>query len=57
MDKKSYALGMSIAHNMMQNGVKDLNYDDFKEGGAVEVPPSSCLDLFVVTVLTRFMSL
>ena len=32
MDKKSYALGMSIAHNMMQNGVKDLDYDDFKEG-------------------------
>ena len=32
MDKKSYALGMSIAHNMMQNRVKDLDYDDFKEG-------------------------
>lgn len=32
MDKKSYALGMSIAHNMMQNGVKGLNYEDFKAG-------------------------
>ena len=32
MDKKSYALGMSIAHNMMQNGVKDLKYEDFTAG-------------------------
>ena len=32
MDKKSYALGMSIAHNMMQNGVKGLDYEDFKAG-------------------------
>ena len=32
MDKKSYALGMSIAHNMMQSGVKDLSYDDFLAG-------------------------
>jgi len=32
MDKTSYALGMSIAHNMMQNGVKDLAYEDFVAG-------------------------
>ena len=32
MDKTSYALGMSIAHNMMGNGVKDLAFDDFCAG-------------------------
>ena len=32
MDKKSYALGMSIAHNMLQSGVKDLSFDDFAAG-------------------------
>lgn len=32
MDKNSYALGMSIAHNMMQSGVKNLNFDDFTAG-------------------------
>ena len=29
MDKTSYALGMSIAHNMIQSGVRDLKLDDF----------------------------
>ncbi len=29
MDKLSYALGMSIAHNMSQSGVKELNAEDF----------------------------
>lgn len=29
MDKISYALGMSIAHNMAQSGVKDLVIEDF----------------------------
>lgn len=29
MDKLSYALGMSIAHNMTQSGVKDLVVEDF----------------------------
>ena len=29
MDKTSYALGMSIAHNMIQSGVRDLVLDDF----------------------------
>ncbi len=29
MDKLSYALGMSIAHNMIQSGVKELNAEDF----------------------------
>lgn len=32
MDKLSYALGMSIAHNMLQSGVKELNFDDFRAG-------------------------
>lgn len=29
MDKTSYALGMSIAHNMIQSGVRDLALEDF----------------------------
>lgn len=32
MDKKSYAMGMSIAHNMLQSGVKGLQFDDFSAG-------------------------
>lgn len=32
MDKISYALGMSIAHNMMQSGVNRLEFDDFTTG-------------------------
>ena len=32
MDKKSYALGMSIAHNLMGSGVKGLDYKDFAKG-------------------------
>lgn len=32
MDKVSYSLGMSIAHNMMQSGVKDLTFEDFIAG-------------------------
>lgn len=32
MDKNSYALGMSIAHNMIQSGVKEISFDDFTEG-------------------------
>ncbi|MBO7640888.1 MAG: FKBP-type peptidyl-prolyl cis-trans isomerase [Bacteroidales bacterium] len=32
MDKVSYALGMSIAHNMMQSGVRDLQIEDFAAG-------------------------
>lgn len=32
MDKVSYALGMSIAHNMMQSGVHDLQFEDFAAG-------------------------
>lgn len=32
MDKVSYALGMSIAHNMTQSGVKELNIEDFAAG-------------------------
>ena len=31
MDKKSYALGMSIAHNLIQSGVKTLDYDAFRD--------------------------
>ena len=29
MDKNSYALGMSIAHNMLQSGVKEVAFEDF----------------------------
>lgn len=32
MDKRSYAMGMSIAHNMLHSGVKDLQFDDFAAG-------------------------
>lgn len=32
MDKNSYALGMSIAHNMLQSGVKEISFDDFVAG-------------------------
>ena len=32
MDKNSYALGMSIAHNMLQSGVKEVSFDDFVAG-------------------------
>ena len=32
MDKKSYALGMSIAQNLLNSGVMNLEYDDFAAG-------------------------
>ena len=32
MDKNSYALGMSIAHNMLSSGIKDIVFDDFVAG-------------------------
>ena len=32
MDKNSYALGMSVAHNMLSSGVKDIAFDDFAAG-------------------------
>lgn len=32
MDKNSYALGMSIAHNMISSGVKEVSFDDFAAG-------------------------
>ena len=32
MDKNSYALGMSIAHNLMQSGVNKLEIKDFTAG-------------------------
>ena len=32
MDKNSYALGMSIAHNMLQSGVKEVAFEDFVAG-------------------------
>ena len=32
MDKNSYALGMNIAHNMMQSGITRLQYEDFLSG-------------------------
>jgi len=32
MDKNSYALGMSIAHNMIQSGVREVSFDDFVAG-------------------------
>ena len=32
MDKNSYALGMSIAHNMLSSGIKEVDFEDFKAG-------------------------
>lgn len=32
MDKNSYALGMSIAHNMISSGIKEVSFDDFTAG-------------------------
>ena len=32
MDKNGYALGMSIAHNMLQSGVREISFDDFTAG-------------------------
>lgn len=32
MDKNSYALGMSIAHNMLSSGIKEVNFEDFMAG-------------------------
>ena len=32
MDKNSYALGMSIAHNMISSGIKNVSIDDFAAG-------------------------
>ena len=32
MDKTSYALGMSIAHNMVHSGVESIQFDDFCAG-------------------------
>ena len=32
MDKNSYALGMSIAHNMMSSGIMTIEFDDFAAG-------------------------
>lgn len=32
MDKNSYALGMSIAHNMLSSGIKEVAFDDFAAG-------------------------
>ena len=32
MDKNSYALGMSIAHNMVSSGIQSINFEDFTAG-------------------------
>ena len=32
MDRNSYALGMSIAHNMISSGVKEVSFEDFTAG-------------------------
>ena len=32
MDKNSYALGMSIAHNMLSSGIRSVEFDDFAAG-------------------------
>lgn len=32
MDKNSYALGMSIAHNMISSGIKEVSFNDFTAG-------------------------
>ncbi len=52
MDKLSYALGMSIAHNMMSSGVKELVYEDFKaavqacmQGDKTELSPDEATEV------------
>ena len=32
MDKNSYALGMSIAHNLISSGIKSIEFEDFAAG-------------------------
>ena len=32
MDKNSYALGLSIAHHMMQSGIQSIDFDSFTAG-------------------------
>ncbi|MBQ8838684.1 MAG: FKBP-type peptidyl-prolyl cis-trans isomerase [Bacteroidales bacterium] len=32
MDRNSYALGMSIAHNMLSSGIKEVEFNDFAAG-------------------------
>ncbi len=32
MDKNSYALGMSIAHNMLSSGIKEVDFEGFTAG-------------------------
>ena len=32
MDKVSYCLGLSVAHNMIQSGVKKIEIEDFVKG-------------------------
>lgn len=32
MDKNSYALGMSFAHNMLSSGIKEVDFEDFTAG-------------------------
>lgn len=32
MDKNSYALGMSIAHNMLNSGIQKIEFEDFTAG-------------------------
>ncbi len=32
MDNNSYALGMSIAHNMLSSGIKEVDFEDFTAG-------------------------
>ena len=32
MDKVSYALGLSMGHNFIGTGIKDLNIDEFAKG-------------------------
>lgn len=60
MDKLSYALGMSMGHNFMGSGIKELNVQDFANGVAAVYEgkkPEMTYEQAKQTVLEFFMQL
>lgn len=60
MDKLSYALGMSMGHNFMGSGIKELNVQDFANGVAAVYEgkkPEMTYDEAKQTVQAFFMQL